>query len=259
MRPHLQEQRIILMNKIKSSVILLFLFATTLFADGIFPDRINKQVNDWGDLLSSTQERQLEQALRNYEDESSNQIIVATFTSLEGESLEDVSERMFSTWNLGQGGKDNGVLLSIFKKERKIRIEVGYGLEGALPDITAGKIIRNEITPYFKSGRWYDGIVSGLQSIIQATTGEYTGTGPRRSGERSKKSSPLGILFPLIIFMLLGRGRMGGLGGFFLGSMIGSSMGGGRGGGFGGGSGFGGGGFSGGGGFGGGGGASGGW
>ena len=254
MRPHPQEQRIILMTKIKSSIILLFLLATTLLADGIFPDRINKQVNDWGDLLSSTQESQLEQALRKYEDESSNQIIVATFTSLEGESLEDVSERMFSSWNLGQSGKDNGVLLSIFKKERKIRIEVGYGLEGALPDITAGKIIRNEITPYFKDGRWYEGIVSGLQGIIQATTGEYTGTGSRPSGQRKKNSSPLGILFPLIIFMLLGRGRMGGLGGFFLGSMIGSSMRGGRGGGFGGGSGFGGGGFSGGGGFGGGGG-----
>ncbi len=243
------------MTKTITSITLLFLFTASLLADGIFPDRINKQVNDWGDLLSSTQERQLEQALRNYEDKSSNQIVVATFPSLEGESLEDVSERMFSTWNLGQSGKDNGVLLSIFKKEHKIRIEVGYGLEGVLPDITAGKIIRNEITPYFKDGRWYEGIVSGLQGIIQATTGEYTGTGSRHTGQRKKNSSPLGILFPLIIFLLLGRGRMGGLGGFFLGSMLGSSM---RGGGFGGG-GFGGGGFSGGGGFGGGGGASGGW
>ncbi|MBC8375315.1 MAG: TPM domain-containing protein [FCB group bacterium] len=243
------------MMKILSRIILLFLFATTVLADGLFPDRINKQVNDWGDLLSSTQERQLEQALRNYEDESSNQIILATFPSLEGESLEDVSERMFSTWNLGQSGKDNGVLLSIFKKERKIRIEVGYGLEGVLPDITAGKIIRNEITPYFKEGRWYEGIVGGLQGIIQATTGEYKGTGPRRSGQRKKNSSPFGLIFPIVIFLLLGRGRRGGLGGFFLGSMLGSAMGGGRGGG----SGFGGGGFSGGGGFGGGGGASGGW
>ena len=241
------------MTKTITRIALLFLITTTLLADGIFPGSINKQVNDWGDLLSSTQERQLEQALRNYENESSNQIIVATFPSLEGESLEDVSERMFSTWNLGQSGKDNGVLLSIFKKERKIRIEVGYGLEGALPDITAGKIIRNEITPYFKEGRWYEGIVGGLQGIIQATTGEYTGTGSRRSSGGKKSSSPLGIIFPLIIFLLLGRGRLGGLGGFFLGSMLGSSMRGGGGGGFGGG------GFSGGGGFGGGGGASGGW
>lgn len=247
------------MTKHISRLALLFLLTTGLFADGIFPDRINKQVNDWGDLLSTTQERQLEQALINYEAESSNQIVVATFTSLEGENLEDVSERMFSTWNLGQAGKDNGVLLSVFKNERKIRIEVGYGLEGALPDITAGRIIRNEITPYFREGRWYDGIVSGLQGIVQATAGEYTGTGKRRGGERQQRNSnPLGILFPLIIFMLLGRGRIGGLGGFFLGSMLGSSMRGGRGGGFGGGFG-GGGGFSGGGGFGGGGGASGGW
>jgi uncharacterized protein len=246
------------MTKYIYRITLLFIFTGSLFADGIFPDKINKQINDWGDLLSTTQERQLEQALRDYENESSNQIVVATFPSLEGESLEDVSERMFSTWKLGQGGKDNGVLLSIFKEERKIRIEVGYGLEGALPDVTAGKIIRNDITPYFRDGRWYEGIVVGLQGIIQATTGEYTGSGSRGSGQREKNGSPLGLIFPIIIFLLLSRGRMGGLGGFFLGSMLGSAMGGRRGGGFGGG-GFGGGGFSGGGGFGGGGGASGGW
>ncbi len=235
--------------------LLLFLFSIS-FAEGIYPDRINKQVNDWADLLSSTQERQLEQALRQYEGESSNQIVVATFPSLEGENLEDVSIRMFETWKLGQQGRDNGILLSVFKKERKIRIEVGYGLEGALPDITAGKIINNEIKPYFQQGRWYEGIVSGLQGIISATKGEYVGSGVRRSSRRQKNSSPFGLIFPIVIFLLLGRGRMGGLGGFFIGSMLGSAM---RGGGGYGGGGFGGGGFSGGGGFGGGGGASGGW
>ncbi len=238
-------------------MILLFILTTTLFAGEIYPERINKQVNDWADLLSSTQEQQLEQALRQYEGESSNQIVVATFPSLAGENLEDVSTRMLESWNLGQAGKDNGILLAIFKQERKMRIEVGYGLEGALPDITAGQIIRNDIKPYFKQGRWYEGVVVGLQGIISATKGEYQGSGSRRSGGRKKNSSPFGLIFPIIIFLLLGRGRMGGMGGFFLGSMLGASMrGGGRG--FGGG-GFGGGGFSGGGGFGGGGGASGGW
>jgi uncharacterized protein len=234
----------------------LFLFLTSsLIADGIYPDRINKHVNDWADILSSSQESQIENALKKHQAQSSNQIVVATFPSLEGESLEDVSVRMFEAWKLGQSGKDNGVLLSIFKQERKIRIEVGYGLEGALPDITAGKIIRNEITPLFKEGQWYGGVVAGLNGIIQAVQGEYTGSDRPRSQRQKEKSSPLGLLFPLIIFLLLGRGRMGGLGGFFLGSMLGSAMGGRHGGG----GGFGGGGFSGGGGFGGGGGASGGW
>jgi len=232
---------------------LLALLSTTLLAGGIYPTSINKQVNDWADLLSTTQERQLEQALLQHEGESSNQIVVATFPSLEGENLEDISIQMFETWKLGQAGKDNGILLSIFKQERKIRIEVGYGLEGALPDITAGKIIDNEIKPYFQQGRWYEGVVAGLQGIISATNGEYVGTGVRRTDRRQKSSNPLGLIFPIIIFLLLGRGRMGGMGGFFLGSMLGSSMRGGGGGGFGGG------GFSGGGGFGGGGGASGGW
>ncbi|NQV14963.1 TPM domain-containing protein [bacterium] len=237
--------------------IILLAITTSLFAGGIFPDHIKTQVNDWGDLLSSTQEKNLEQALRQYEAESSNQIVVATFPSLEGESLEDVSMQMFETWNLGQSGRDNGVLLSIFKLERKIRIDVGYGLEGVLPDITAGQIIRNDITPFFKQGRWYEGIVSGLQGIIQATKGEYTGSGAGGNQKRKQNSNFFGLIFPIIIFLLIGRGRMGGMGGFFLGSMLGSAM---RGGG--GSSGFGGGGFggfSGGGGFGGGGGASGGW
>lgn len=241
----------------KALIAILFL-CSTVFADGIYPDKITKQVNDWADLLSSSQESSLEQALIDYEAQSSNQIVVATFPSLEGESLEDVSLRMFTAWKLGQTGRDNGILLSIFKKEQKIRIEVGYGLEGSLPDITAGQIIRNDIGPFFKQGRWYEGIVAGLQSIVQATRGEYTGTGQSRSEKGQGKGNFLGLLFPLIIFLILGRGRMGGLGGFFLGSMLGSSMRGGRSSGFGGG-GFGGGGFSGGGGFGGGGGASGGW
>lgn len=236
----------------------LVLLVSVAYADGIFPDKINRQVNDWADLLSSTQEGQLEEALRQFEAQTSNQLIVATFTSLEGESLEDVSIRMMEKWKPGQAGKDNGVILSVFKEEKKIRIEVGYGLEGALPDITAGQIIRDDISPFFKEGRWYDGIVSGLNSIAQATQGEYQGTGRKSSERNNENSNPLGLLFPLIIFLLLSRGRMGGLGGFFLGSMLGSAMGGRRGGGFGGG-GFGGGGFSGGGGFGGGGGASGGW
>jgi len=246
------------MTKPLTKTLLLFLFTTALLADGIFPDRITQRVNDWADLLSSTQERQLEQALRQFEDQTSNQIIVATFPALQGENLEDVSMRMLETWQPGQQGRDNGIILSIFKAERKIRIEVGYGLEGALPDITAGQIIRNDMTPYFKQGRWYDGIVSGLQGIVQATQGEYKGNGGGRTQRKQANRSPLGLLFPIIIFLLIGRGRMGGLGGFFLGSMLGSAMGGRHHGGFGGG-GFGGGGFSGGGGFGGGGGASGGW
>lgn len=243
--------------KLILKISLLCILTVSVYADGIFPDRINRQVNDWGDLLSSTQERQIEEALRDFEAKTSNQIIIATFKSLEGENLEDVSIRMMEAWKPGQSGRDNGVILSVFKLERKIRIEVGYGLEGALPDITAGKIIRNDIAPFFKQERWFDGIVSGLQSIAQATQGEYQGTGRKRSQRQEESGGIFSLIIPIIFFILLSRGRVGGLGGFFLGSMLGSAMGGRhRGGGFGGG-GFGG--FSGGGGFGGGGGASGGW
>jgi uncharacterized protein len=200
----------------------------------------------------------LEMALRHFEQETSNQMVIATFSSLEGENLEDVSIRMFEAWKIGQTGRDNGVLITVFKAERKIRIEVGYGLEGDLPDIRAAQIIRDDITPWFKQGQFYQGLASGSQSIMAATAESYQSLLKRESAPPQEPGSGgiLSILFPIIIFLLLMRGRVGPVGGFMLGSMLGSSM---RGGsrGFGGGGGFGG--FSGGGGFGGGGGASGGW
>jgi len=210
-------------------------------------------VNDNGGLLTQTVELKLEQFLRDFEKSDSTQITILTIPTLDGEVLEDYSLKVFDSWKIGQKGKDNGALLLISKAEKKVRIEVGYGLEGRLTDLLAGRIIDNEISPKFKQGDFDGGIVAGVVGIAEAVRGEYTGTGKTRSTR--KKSSPFGFVF-LLFFLgpLLGRigGRRGGRSrrsGIFLG---GPFMGGGGGG-------FGGGGFSGGGGGGGGGGASGGW
>ncbi len=104
---------------------------------------------------------------------SSNQIAVLMVSSLEGQSIEDFSIAVARSWGIGTKEKSNGVLLVIAKDDRKIRIEVGYGLEGALTDAQAGRIIKNDITPDFKKGDYYGGISSGVTKIIQSIHGEY--------------------------------------------------------------------------------------
>ncbi len=211
-------------------------------------------VTDNANLISQTTELKLEQFLHDFEASDSTQITVLTIPSLEGESLEEFSLKVFESWQIGQKGKDNGALLLIAKDERKIRIEVGYGLEGRLTDLLAGRIIDNEVSPRFKQGDFDGGIVSGVVAMAEAVRGEYTGNGTTRS---KKKSSPIGLVF-LLFFLGPFLGRMFGRrshrhrSGIYFGGPF--SGGGGFGGGFGGG-----GGFSGGGGGGGGGGASGGW
>ena len=124
-------------------------------------------------MISPEAGLRLEEALHHFEDETSNQIVVVTFPSLEGESLEDFSIRLAEAWKIGQKGKDNGVILLVFKNDRKVRIEVGYGLEGVLTDATSKLIIENEIAPRFKQGKFDEGIEAAVQAIIAATRGEY--------------------------------------------------------------------------------------
>ncbi|MCF7797224.1 MAG: TPM domain-containing protein [Lentisphaeria bacterium] len=244
-------------SRLATIFLVILLVSSGLIAaeDELFPATINRYVNDWAGLMTTRQAQQLEMQLRQFENATSNQFVVATFPSLKGQNLEDVSIRMYEAWRLGQKGRDNGVLLTVWKAERKIRIEVGYGLEPVLTDALSGRIIRDEMAPSFRRGDFYGGIIHGVKAIMAATRGEYTGQGSRARG-KDDGGGIAGLLFPLLFFFLLFGRRRGALGGFLLGSMLGSAMGGRRGG-FGGGGGFGG--FSGGGGFGGGGGASGGW
>ena len=240
------------MGKFVTTLLLVILSCTSVSALDI--PKPTGYVNDTAGLLSAGVKLKVEQFLQGFEASDSTQITLLTIPTLEGESLEDYSQQVFDSWNLGQSGRDNGALLLIAKDERKVRIEVGYGLEGRLTDLLAGRIIDNEITPKFKQGDFDGGIVAGIVGIAEAVRGEYTGTGKTKG---KKKRSSFGSFFFLLFFILPLIGRIGGSrrgrhrrsGIFFGGPFIG-------GGGFGGG---GGGGFSGGGGFGGGGGASGGW
>ncbi len=137
------------------------------------PQKPQGYVSDYASMLSASSRRNLEEKLTRFERETSNQLIVAIFPGLEGEVLEDFSIRLAEAWKPGQKGKDNGVILLIFKNDRKVRIDVGYGLEGALPDAIAKQIIENEIVPEFRRRNFSGGIEKAVNAVIAATRGEY--------------------------------------------------------------------------------------
>jgi len=137
------------------------------------PTKITKYVVDETNTLSQSQLDILLKKLQDFDKQTSTQIVVYMISSLNGESLEDVSVRIAEANKIGKKDKNNGVLLLIVKNEKKLRIEVGYGLEGILTDATSSQIIRNQITPSFKSGNYYDGINKGVDAIIAVTKGEY--------------------------------------------------------------------------------------
>ncbi len=243
-----------MMRKLTVLLLLLLLFP---IGKGFCLDvpKLSGYVNDQADLISPEVELKIENYLREFERTDSTQVAVLTIPSLEGEALDEYSLKVAETWALGQKEKDNGVLLLVARDDRKIKIEVGYGLEGNLTDLLAGRIIDTEITPYFRKGNFEGGIIAGINGISSAVRGEYTADARTASGK--KRKSPWGalalILFlgpSLLRFSFLGRRGRGHRrsGMFWLGGPF-----------VGGGGGFGGGGFGGGGGGFGGGGASGGW
>lgn len=156
------------------SAFFIFL-ASNAFALSI-PDKPQAYVNDYAGLLSPAARAKIEAKLAAFEKETSNQVVVAIFNSLEGESLEDFSMRLAEKWKIGSQKNDNGVILLIFKEDRAMRLEVGYGLEGVLPDALADQIIRREIVSAFRSGDFDLGVSRGIDAVINATQGEYRAT-----------------------------------------------------------------------------------
>ncbi len=223
-------------------------------------EKLRQYATDYSNTLSRAELNELNSELQRIDQQTSNQIVFLMVSSLEGYPIEMFTNEVAEKNSIGRKGKDNGVLLLISVNDRKVRIEVGYGLEGALPDALASSIIRNEIAPYFRTGNYFAGVRAGVRAIDAATKGEYTNTDRKR--RRRDKDDGGGFPFIYIIIFILiaifGRGgRGGGLGTLLLLGALGGGRPRGGGSGFGGG--FGGGGFSGGGGGFGGGGASGGW
>jgi|YelNatPaOPRAMG01_1025707.scaffolds.fasta_scaffold12762_1 uncharacterized protein len=236
--------------------IFLFLFFISIsFAQQDLPV-IKAYATDLTATLNQEELTALNLRLQAFDDSTSNQLVFLMIPSLNGNSLEEFANKTAIKNKIGTKKNDNGILFLVVKNDRKMRIEVGYGLEGALPDALASSIIRNVVKPYFQNGDYYAGISSGIDAIIAATKGEYKAEvhHKNQSDDASGIITLLIFLFFIVSFFIRGgRGRGNGFifwGGLGSGGFSGSGFGGG---------GFGGGGFSGGGGSFGGGGASGGW
>ncbi len=185
------------------------------------PPAPDTYVADWAEILAPETEARLEIALANFEEVTSNQVVIATFPSLEGESLEDFSSRLAEKWGVGQKDKNNGVVLLIFRDDRQVRIEVGYGLEGALPDALAGQIIQSSIVPNFKAGQFDKGVLQGTQAILQAIEGEYKGTGITQGAQEfSSKDAETLITIALMIAGILLVLDIFRYGGYFMGHRL---------------------------------------
>ncbi|NTU50531.1 MAG: methanol dehydrogenase [Desulfobulbaceae bacterium] len=161
--------------------------------------QLRGRVNDYANMLSPGASQQLEQVLADFERSDSTQIVVLTINSLEGESLEGYSIKVAEAWKIGRTKLDNGAILLIAKQERKIRIEVGLGLEGVLTDLVSGRIIRGDIAPYFKKNDYDAGITAGVSSIIQVVRGEYQAQ-PRDLKQGKKSAEPV---ITLLVFLLV--------------------------------------------------------
>jgi uncharacterized protein len=153
--------------------VLLLLSFIILHAQRPVPELWGMRVHDDAKVLSQATIQELESQLKQFEDSTTNQIAVLIIPSLDGEVLEDYALKVAEKWQLGKKGRDNGVLLLVAINDKKMRIEVGYGLEGALPDITCNQIIRNEISPHFRRGDFDGGIKAGVEGITRAIGGEY--------------------------------------------------------------------------------------
>jgi uncharacterized protein len=203
--------------------------------------------NDYAGLVPAADAQRLDAKLRQFAGETSTQVVVAVFKSLPSPSLEDYAVRTAESWRVGRKGWDNGAVLFVFVDDRKMRIETGYGLEGALPDQLAGRILDEQVRPRFRTGDWVGGLEAGIDGIIAATRGEYT------APPKTKPGVPLVailivVLFVILFFWLAAQGPRNGSVGRTYGSRGWRGGGGWGGGGWGGGGSWGGGGWSGGGG-----------
>jgi len=163
-------------------------------------------INDYANMISPTVRTKLTSELKEFERTDSTQIVILTVPSLEGLTIEDYSIKVAEAWKIGQKGRDNGIIFIVANQEKKIRIEVGRGLEGKLTDLTAGRIIDLVVKPRFKRGDFSGGFVAGVAALIDATKGEFKADDVRPS-QTKKSFSPF---FTILLF--------GGIGLLILGS-----------------------------------------
>ncbi len=178
-----------------------------------FPAKPNTLVNDYTNTLNTSQIAQLEQKLVAFDDSTSIQISVVVISTLDGYDIGDYAYQLGRTWGIGGKEKNTGILVLTSIGDRKVTIQTGYGIEGALPDAIAKRIIENEIKPNYKNGDYASGLNAGTDAIISYTKGEYKNTNPKKS--KKEKGFPVGLLvvIAIVVISLISRGGKGGGGG----------------------------------------------
>jgi uncharacterized protein len=176
-----------------------------------FPQKANRLVNDYTQTLTTDELNALEQKLVAFDDSTSTQVAVVLINDLEGYDVGDYALRLAEQWGIGQQKKNNGIILLASLGDRKVTIKTGYGVEGALPDAIAKRIIEVSIKPYFKQGDYYTGLDQATDAIIAYTKGEYKNDQPRKteSGGFPFVLIPFIILVIVIIAKSMGKGGNG--------------------------------------------------
>lgn len=182
-------------------VAFIFLLAVPFFGNSQdFPERSNRLVNDFTNTLSESDQRSLEQKLVAYDQESSVQIAIVIINSLGGSEISDYAFRLGEKWGIGQAGSDNGALILVSMKDRKMWIATGYGLEATVTDALCASIVENEMKPRFRKGDFVGGLTAASDAIIQASKGEYEGKG---RGSEESPGPVIGIVIGAIVFFWL--------------------------------------------------------
>ncbi len=185
-----------------ATAIALFL-APQLRATEIIPPKPPAYFNDYANVVSKEAAHRFNEQLAQFERETTDQIVVAVFPKMQSDSsIEDYAQRIAQSWGVGQKMQRNGVVLLVFIADRKMSIQVGYGLEAVLPDITAYDIHANHIQPYFRSGDYERGLATGIDLICKAIRGEYKGSGKTVEEQRGNAGAP-GFLFFIVFIIVL--------------------------------------------------------
>ena len=193
-------------------IVYICLHSAFLFALDVPP--LNGPVNDYARMFTESETQELNTYLYNIDRNSDLQIAVLTIPSLEGESLEDYSIRVAEKWQIGQKGKDSGVILVIAAQDRKLRIEVGYGLEDRITDAQSSRIIRSIIAPHFKQQEYGKGVLLGVKNLagIALQDESLISEAAKEARRQNDDSIPLPlIIFLIIIFLFGSRFMPGGL------------------------------------------------
>lgn len=197
-------------SAIRAFSLFLLLFALQAAAQPSFPE-LTSRVVDNADLLNPASQGMLTHLLAQHETNTTNQVVVVTLKSLQGYDIADYGYQLGRHWKIGQEGKDNGVLLIVAPNERKVRIEVGYGLEGTLTDKLSHDIIQEVILPRFKAGDYTAGILQGSQAIISVLEGSSSLS--KHTHKKKSSSSDLSGIFMFVLFIIIAIGNI--LGGIF--------------------------------------------